>query len=138
MGGYAMRQTKRISGRNNRKTGITIYLLGVVLAIMLFALAGRNVSGNSSIFADEREYYHELENTYREVIRQELAELGYSNSGITMSSMIELDGSRSYHIILHHDRISRLNIEEQEELMAGLNNIQFPEQSCMVEFEVLQ
>ncbi|HOO80545.1 MAG TPA: hypothetical protein PLZ77_09395 [Lachnospiraceae bacterium] len=133
-----MRQTKRISGRNNRKTGITIYLLGVVLAIMLFALAGRNVSGNSSIFADEREYYHELENTYREVIRQELAELGYSNSGITMSSMIELDGSRSYHIILHHDRISRLNIEEQEELMAGLNNIQFPEQSCMVEFEVLQ
>ena len=72
----------------------------------------------------EREkYYREIEAEYVKEVRFFLNEEGYSNSGVTMTKVIDEEENRSYTMTIHHRGIGNLQQEEQEQLQEELLQI---------------
>lgn len=71
---------------------------------------------------DER-YYRQAEKEYVREVRSFLQEAGYENSGVTLTKLFSEDGTRAYTLSVHHKRIGKLSLPEQEALRQRLANL---------------
>ncbi len=95
----------------------------VLIGITAFCISG-TVHSREKVERREREqYYREIEAEYVKNIRFFLSEEGYSNSGVTMTKVIDEGENRSYTVMIHHRRIGNLQQEEQEQLQEELSRI---------------
>ena len=83
------------------------------------------------------EYYEELEDCYVKALREKLSIDGYRNAGITMTKVFYEDGEREYTVRLHHKRMERLTMQEQQELLEELAQIEFADSECRVYLKFL-
>ena len=67
-----------------------------------------------------------MEKEYVSALRGFLNEAGYTNSGITLTSMVDEEGTRAYIATIHHERIDKMTEPEREDLRLQLTLLQFP------------
>ena len=114
----------------NGKVIVTI----IFLCILLFPM---KVSGNNETAVSDRESYHELEMVFLDVLDMRLTNCGYAGCGITLNSIVDLDGSRTYYVQIHHRRITSDDTEEWEALCAQLSDLSFPADRCSILYELV-
>jgi len=114
------------------------YLITFGLMIMAFMMMTLSVNATQSKrLQHENEYYEELEDSYVKELREELADRGFRNAGITMTKIFYEDGSREYTVKIHHKRMERLTKQEQNDLLAGLTDVSFTDSECRVYLKFL-
>ena len=64
----------------------------------------------------KEQYYVELENQYIKEVREMLRDKGYQNSGVMLTRTVMEDGSREYHLNIHHKRLAGLSEKESKKL----------------------
>lgn len=96
----------------------------IVLAILLMAVA---FVGRLEISARKQKEasYCEKEQEFIASVKDFLSQKGYTNCGVTMTRVMDENGMRHYTLTVHHDRISRLNAAERENLEKELEQITF-------------
>lgn len=95
----------------------------VLVGITAFCISGTVHSREKMEYREREKYYRELEAEYVKEIRFFLNEEGYSNSGVTMTKVIDEEENRSYTVAIHHRGIGNLQQEEQEQLQKELSQI---------------
>ena len=98
----------------------------VIITVSALALIGITGTVHSSEKVERRgreKYYREIEAEYVKEVRVFLNEEGYSNSGVTMTKVIDEEENRSYTMTIHHRGIGNLQQEEQEQLQEELLQI---------------
>lgn len=102
----------------------------VLVLITFFSIAGTVVS--KSDFADNEleEYYLQKEQQLTEETREYLNKKGFQNSGVTVTHVVESDGSREYKITVHHGDIDRMSEGNRAILAGELEKLVFEDERC--------
>lgn len=116
-----------------KQTAFILATIGMIMFLsFLFSIQAK---GNENVEVVDRSYYHELEMTYLDVIDAQLTRCGYLNCGITLNSIIDLNGNRTYYVQVHHQRIDNMDDSGKLEIIELLEQIAFPVEQCSVSFE---
>lgn len=121
--------------RNRQKSNVRKNLFGGIFTLLLlllciFCISGTVISQEKGKSKVEEKYYHQMEQAYVKEIRAFLNERGYKNSGVSMTYILEEDGSRDYTVTIHHKRIEKLGEEGREKLLEECRQIEFPAEDC--------
>ncbi|MDE6925200.1 MAG: hypothetical protein K2O97_02385 [Acetatifactor sp.] len=122
-----------------RRTGSLRFRAVTILLIMVtaFCSAGTALSRTAFSGGELENYYCELECQLVEEAREYLERQGYRNSGVMLTRVVDMDGSREYTLSIHHGRIVRLNEEERERLTGVLEELAFTDRDCTFCVKVL-
>ena len=95
----------------------------VLVTVVLGSVWGIKANAAQKAENDKTEYQlQEIELKHK--IRNCLEEQGYYNSGITITKVMEADGSREYTVLLHHSDLDASDNEKVEEIYEVLSYIQ--------------
>lgn len=107
--------------RDFRGTFLFIVTTVLLVAISAFCITGTVIS-QSNIGEQEKEnYYREQEKELLCRTKQQLKDLGYTNSGVTLTRVVDAEGNREYTFTIHHGKIDKMSMEEREELAETLS-----------------
>lgn len=109
----------------------------ILILVTAFCCAGTVLSRARFSERELERYYRETESRLVEEAREYLDRQGYENSGVMLTRVVDMDGSREYTLSIHHGRIAELNEEEQEQLTDGLREIAFTDQDWGFSVKVL-
>lgn len=112
-------------------------VLTIMVIMLLFSVLSIRVSGSNQTEVTNRAYFHELEMTFLDVLDNRLQEYGYANCGLTLNSIINSDGTRTYYVQIHHLRMAEMDGTEWEELTGKLSDIPFPADGCSITYELV-
>ncbi len=137
------KEERNQTGRSHRywtrkdKSDRLFYGLVVMLVLILFFGSKVKAVGQEDISRDTGLYYRDLVDGYTKILREELADQGYANSGITTTCII--DGQiRTYQIGIHHERIDQLEEDEQLELLETLASTPFDAAGVKTELSIIR
>lgn len=116
--------------RSFKNLPLSILFSFLLILVIAFCISGTVVSQNGHSREVEEKYYDELEEQYLMELKSYLTEAGYRNSGVTMTTVIEESGDRSYTVTIHHKLIDRLSKAEKEELAFACGEIMFADEEC--------
>ncbi len=111
------------------KFGAVTVILVIVTA---FCCAGTVMSREDLSREEQERYYLEREGQLVKDVREYLGQKGYEDSGVMLTRVVDMDGSREYTLSIHHHRITGLSGEEQEQLAGSLREMAFSDQCCVV------
>lgn len=129
--------------RENRKNrGIMQNVGFVIMTVFLVLFSAFCITG--TVFSQSNLNGRELENYYREKeqemvrgVRAFLDEAGFVNSGVTLTRVMETDGSREYTLTVHHGKIDRMDEESKQNLKKELSAFDFLSENCIFYHEFL-
>ncbi len=104
----------------------TTLFITVTIAFVLIATFCISATVASQSHISERaqdEYRKAQEKEYVTALRSYLAGQGYHNSGITLTSVTDIDGSRTYTATIHHAGIDRLAENKRQDLKIQLADL---------------
>ena len=137
------KEERNQTGRSHRyrtrkdKSDRLFYGLVVMLVLVLFFGARVKAVGQEDSSRDNSLYYRDLLDGYTQILREELSDKGYTNSGITTTCII--DGQiRTYRIGIHHEKIDRLGANEQMELLETLASTPFDAAGVKTELSIIR
>ena len=108
------------------------YIMTIGLLIFVFMMMTMTVNAMEDKRLQHRdEYYEEMEDCYVKALREN------RNAGITMTKVFYEDGAREYTVKLHHKRMERLTMQEQQDLLKELSQIEFADSECLVYLKFL-
>lgn len=111
-----------------KKTFIpAMFILTIIFTFCTVQTVQSHGKGGQQI---EKQYYDAWESAYIKDIKLLLVQNGLAESGITMTKVMEADGSRSYEVLIHHRRTAFLTQKQYGELMEKLQALPFPAQDC--------
>lgn len=114
----------------------TAVTLGLV-AVIAFCMVGTVVS-QTDIGARELEnYYREQEKVLLQEAKEYLTELGFQNSGVTLTRVVDEEGKRDYTFTIHHGKIDRMSEEERAKLAELLLTRVVLDENCTFYHEFL-
>lgn len=126
---------KAIEKRTGRLGAIMVLLVLVLTAVCLTA---GTAMGRGSLSAQELEaYYQEKEQALVAQARVFLDGEGFANSGVMLTRVLDVDGSRVYTLTVHHGKIDRMCEEDRGLLMAELEKMVFEDEACYFKHEFL-
>ena len=115
-----------------------LFVLTITLFAVLFFLSiCTTVRGQEETSEDMSSYYRELEERFMSVLREELEKDGFSESGVTLSSVISASGIRTYHVYIHHDRFDTMDDAERQCFLEDISMLSFADKNCDVIYEIL-
>ncbi len=103
-----------------KKTAIFITVTFVFVLIATFCISATVVSQSHISEQAQDEYRKDKEKEYVTALRNYLAQQGYHNSGITLTSVTDADGARTYTATIHHAAIDRFTEKERQDLKIQL------------------
>ena len=103
-----------------KKTALFITVTIVFVMMATFCISATVVSQSHISEQAQDEYRKAKEKEYVIALRSYLAQQGYRNSGITLTSVADADGARIYTAIIHHAAIDRLTEKERRDLKIQL------------------
>ena len=113
------------------QSNITFVFVTVLFVMISAFCISQTVSGKEDAEAKEQEaFYREQENKLLADTRAFLNQEGYYNSGVTLTRVVDSDGSREYTITIHHSRIDRMDDFEKQELKNALEELVFVSKGC--------
>lgn len=128
------RMYERNVRRGVRKEAVFVLFTVFMILSLWFFISEKVMSQNNGTVTVDEAAFLELESNYLSQVKVYLEEEGFRNSGVTLSRVIETDGSRSYEITLHHKKLNELSLEEQKKLKADIEELAFGVSGC--EFQV--
>lgn len=126
---------KRMAGKESvaeKVVKAVMIVLGTVLLVigMAFFISGTALSQTEEKFAKDEAMLRALEKEYVGAVRDYLEKQGFEDSGVTLTWMMQEDGSRCYEVLLHHRKIEDLNQPEREMLFAEVMELAFDVAGC--------
>ena len=107
-------------GKNIRQIGaaafITIML--IVTAFMLLCMEAESRTQAAMLF--DNSMYEEKEQSFKEEVTSVLQEYDCMNSGVALTRVVDLDGSRQYRLEIHDRRLTLLDETDRRQLSAAL------------------
>lgn len=124
--------------RKMRKSIMRKKITWMILVLTAVCLSAGTAMGKSSLSRQELEaYYKEKEQALVADARAFLDGEGFMNSGVMLTRVLDLDGSRVYTLTVHHGKIDKMCEEDRELLMAELEKMVFEDESCTFRHEFL-
>lgn len=105
---------RRMEKQKSTLMFITITVL--LIAISVFCITGTVRSQSRAEGHEMEKYYHLQEMDMLAQTREKLEALGYSDSGVNLTRVVDEAGGREYTFAIHHRKIGTLAEEELEEL----------------------
>ena len=103
-----------------KKTALFITVTIAFVLIATFCISATVVSQSHISEQVQDEYRKAREKEYVTALRSYLAQQGYHNSGVTLTSVTDTDGARTYTATIHHAEIDRLTEKERQDLRIRL------------------
>jgi len=100
-----------------------IYLVLALITVITVSIIGTSNVKATRKQAMTEESYKEFERKYRDDVKAYLNDLGFKNSGIMLTKVIDENGKRTYTLEIHHKDFARLDCESKEEIMAKLRDM---------------
>ena len=107
-----------------KKTAIFITVTIVFVLMATFCISATVVSQSHISEQAQDEYGKAREKEYVTALRSYLAQQGYHNSGVTLTSVTDTDGSQTYTATIHHAAIDRLTEKERQDLRIRLEALE--------------
>ncbi len=108
-----------------KTTGGFIFMAFLLVAVIIFGVTG-TVKGQVNLQdMDKERWYRQEEARLLQEARGYLEDIGYHNSGVTLTRVVDGAGARAYTFTVHHSRIDRMAEKERENLrreLAGLTD----------------
>lgn len=112
-------------------------ILTAILIIAAFFIFSITVKGNrsddNSVWND---YYRPMETEYVGSVREYLNDLGYVNSGVTLTHVTDSDLNRVYTLSIHNRRLEGCSEERREELFESLRAMGFEDDRCVIRVQL--
>lgn len=99
------------------KKTVMFWAVTVILAAIATLCISGTVMSKSDMKQEELENYYRMEE--QELLgrtKELLTEMGYKNSGVTLTRVVDEDGSREYTFTIHHGKIDKMSDAERAEL----------------------
>lgn len=115
-------------------------VLGIVIGCaFLWLVMGISASAKEVLEREENNrYFLEQEKLLISEVRGYLATRGYCNSGVTVSRIVFGDGTKEYKVVIHHDKINKLDDEGKADLMGELELFDFEDDNAEFRYEFLK
>lgn len=119
--------------------GKMLLVLSTVLLVLglAFFVSGTVLSQTEEKFVVDEKSLRILEQDYVREIRAYLEAEGFQNSGVTLTWVMEEDGSRSYEVILYHKNMNKLSEAEREILYTAVEGLAFQVNGCHFQVNLL-
>lgn len=108
-----------------------------LVVVIAFCVAGTVVSQTSIEGQALENYYREQEKQLLAETKEYLTELGFRNSGVTLTRVVDEEGAREYTFTIHHGKIDCMEENERQELVGKLSKIAVLEGDCEFHHEFL-
>lgn len=118
----------------NRKQTIGMIVAFILLVISLWSINSIKIYAKERAQNDKIEYQLQ-ERQFLDKVRMTLETQGYTNSGITLTKVMDLDGSREYTVLIHNADID-LNSQEEKAVYTSLSVIQMNWKNATVSYEI--
>jgi 2-oxoglutarate dehydrogenase complex dehydrogenase (E1) component-like enzyme len=115
-----------------KKIGFVLSTI-LLIAIGCFCIAGTVYSQERDKQEFDSAYYSQMEQEYKRQLKEVLEEAYCSNSGITMTYVLDEQLTRTYQIRIHHKHINQMNNEERQQLSSALKAVPFADVHCQLE-----
>lgn len=125
---------KRIRTIRRHAFSITTVLL---LFVTVLSMAGTVNSRERDLYEINNPHIIEEEKSCMRQVKSILEEHKCKNSGITMTKTMDIQGSRQYEIVIHHDKIARMSRKEKGDLCRDLEQIKFSRNNFTITYEFL-
>ena len=99
--------------------------LGFIVLAILFMVAAFVGRLEINTRKQKETSYCEKEQELITSVKDFLSQKGYTNCGVTMTRVMDESGIRHYTLTVHHDRISKMNATEKNNLEEALEQITF-------------
>ncbi len=103
-----------------KKTALFITVTIAFVLITTFCISATVVSQSHISEQAQDEYRKAGEKEYVTALRSYLAQQGYHDSGVTLTSVMYADGVRTYTATIHHAAIDSLTEKERQDLRIRL------------------
>lgn len=118
-----------------KNTVVTATVITAVMVLVLWSACG--IKANAAERADnDRMEYQIQENTFLKEIRNCMEEEGYYNSGVTLTKIMDTDGSREYKVMVHHSDIDLDDEEKIASIYSLLCQVSFEDENVMVNYRI--
>ena len=124
--------------RAAKQISFTVIFTVILVLTIALCISTTAISQAKNDHRAETEYYREMEQDYVQELRSFLGENGYNNSGVTMTEIVETDGSRNYTVTIHHQKIRNLSAQEKSELLTGCKMLEFADGTCSISHKFLE
>ena len=117
---------------------ITFIITTVFLVLCSAFFITKTVQGQSKtdVAAQER-YYMVLEQEYVSNVRTYLNEQGFTNSGVTLTRVVDAQGIREYQVVLHHRYLEKISDNELQLIFEAVKALAFQEEGCNFQINLL-
>ena len=120
---------------NQRNYTVKIVAFFVLAVLVLWSIC--SIKANAAERAENDKTAYQLQEVQlKSEISACLEELGYSNSGITMTKVMDADGGREYTVLVHHYDLDTENLEKVDWIYGTLNQIQMPGENMTVNYTI--
>lgn len=92
----------------------------LLVAISAFCITGTVISQTNIGEQEMENFYREQEKELLCQTKQQLNDLGYANSGVTLTRVVDENGNREYTFTIHHRKIDKMSMDERMDLAAEL------------------
>lgn len=117
---------------------IGFWLLTICLVLVsAFCITGTAMSRCKPEGRELENYYREKEKELVQDTRNYLCRAGFQNSGVTLTRVVESDGSREYTVTIHHGKIDSMDEPSRENLKRELSALTFSADNCTFFHEFL-
>lgn len=123
---------KKNVNKKNILFGVTTIVLVMVI---LFCTSQTVMSKEKADVKSQKQYYAAMEKEYVSEMKQMLSGMGYQNSGVTIRWVLDETGSRIYTVMIHHQKIDNLSMQEQGLLQQKLAETEFEDENCTFVYE---
>lgn len=122
----------------NLRGTIGFVVTTVLLVVITVFCITETVLSQSNIGESEMEnYYREQEKILLRQTKEQLKELGYSNSGVTLTRVVDEEGNREYTFTIHHGKIDKMSEAERVTLAQQLKVDTILAENCSFYHEFL-
>ena len=99
--------------------------LFMLMTAMLVLFTSATVQSQEGELIVDEAGMRAMEREYVQEIRTYLESQGYENSGVNLTYVTEEDGQRSYMVLIHHKRISKLSEDKKQSLFSEVEEMAF-------------
>lgn len=127
-----MRTLRTLNKRNYTAKIVTIFVLTV---LVLWSICSIRANASEKADNDQTEYQLQEAQLKRD-IRAGLNEMGYHNAGITMTKVMDADGSRTYTVLVHHQYLDANNLEKTNAVYEVLGTLDVGDDDITVNYTI--
>lgn len=116
-----------------------IKVVGILLIVVaiLWCVVGIKVNAAEKAENDRVEYQLQ-ENQFKQEVRECMENMGYFNSGITVTKIMNEDGSREYSVRVHNQYLNMDDCDKVDEIYDTLSDVQMVGDNITVEYTIFQ